>query len=44
VYHARHLGPYDGTQSVALLASLASTTVVALVVLWLERSRVGEVP
>ena len=39
VYHARHLGPYDAMQSVALLASLATTPAVALVVLWLERSR-----
>jgi hypothetical protein len=44
VYHARHLGPFDGAQSVALLSSLASTTVVAFLVLWLERSRVTEVP
>ena len=39
VYHARHLGPYDAMQSVALLASLATTPAVALVVLWLDRSR-----
>jgi hypothetical protein len=40
VYHARHLGPFDGTQSVAVLASVGSTSVVALVILWLERARV----
>ncbi|HEX4492188.1 MAG TPA: hypothetical protein VH914_13350 [Acidimicrobiia bacterium] len=39
VYHARHLGPFDGTQSVALLASLASTSVLGLLILWLERAR-----
>jgi len=39
VYHARHLGPFDGTQSVAMLTSLASTSVLALLILWLERSR-----
>jgi hypothetical protein len=44
VYHARHLAPFDGAQSVALLVSLSTTTVVALLLLWLERSRVAEVP
>jgi len=39
VYHARHLGPFDATQGVAVLASVGSTSVLALVVLWLERSR-----
>jgi hypothetical protein len=42
VYHARHLGPFDGTDSVAVLASVASTSVLALVILWLERSRVPQ--
>jgi apolipoprotein N-acyltransferase len=42
VYHARHLGPFDGTQGVSVLASVASTSVVALVILWLERARVPE--
>jgi hypothetical protein len=44
VYHARHLGPFDGTQSVAVLASVGSTSVVALVILWLERARVPAAP
>jgi hypothetical protein len=39
VYHARHLGPFDATQSVAVLASVGSTSALALLVLWLERSR-----
>jgi hypothetical protein len=39
VYHARHLGPFDGTDGVAVLASVASTSVLALLILWLERSR-----
>jgi hypothetical protein len=39
VYHARHLGPFDATQAVAVLASVGSTSALALVVLWLERSR-----
>jgi hypothetical protein len=40
VYHARHLGPFDGAQSIAVLGSVGSTSMVALAVLWLERSRV----
>ena len=40
VYHARHLGPFDGTESVAVLTSVASTSLAALVILWLERARV----
>jgi hypothetical protein len=39
VYHARHLGPFDTTQDIALLSSLASTSVLALLILWLERAR-----
>jgi hypothetical protein len=39
VYHARHLGPFDGTQAVAVLASVGSTSVLALAVLWLEHAR-----
>jgi hypothetical protein len=39
VYHARHLTPFDGTQDIALLTSLASTSVLALLILWLERAR-----
>jgi hypothetical protein len=39
VYHARRLAPFDGAESVALLGSLSTTTVVALLLLWLERSR-----
>jgi hypothetical protein len=42
VYHARHLGPFDGTQGIAVLSSVASTSVVALVILWLERARVPQ--
>jgi len=39
VYHARHLGPFDATQAIAVLGSVGSASVVALVVLWLERTR-----
>jgi hypothetical protein len=39
VYHARHLGPFDATQAVGVLAGVGATSVMALVVLWLERSR-----
>ncbi|HEY5013944.1 MAG TPA: hypothetical protein VIK61_14760 [Acidimicrobiia bacterium] len=39
VYHARHLGPFDGTQAISVLGSVGSTSVVALAVLWLERTR-----
>ena len=39
VYHARHLGPFDATQAIAVLGSVGSTSAVALVVLWLERAR-----
>jgi hypothetical protein len=41
VYHARHLGPFDGADAVAIVSSVGSTSVVALAVLWLERSRVA---
>ena len=41
IYHARHLGVFDSAESVAVIASVSSTSVVALVVLWLERSRVA---
>jgi hypothetical protein len=41
VYHARHLGPFDATQAIAVLASVGSTSALALAVLWLERSRVA---
>jgi hypothetical protein len=41
VYHARHLGPFDATQAVAVLASVGSTSALAVAVLWLERSRFG---
>ena len=41
VYHARHLGPFDATQAVAVLASVGSTSALAVAVLWLERSRAG---
>ena len=44
VYHARHLGPFDGTQAVAVLSSVASTSVVALLILWLERQRTPHAP
>ena len=37
VYHARHLAPFDGTQSVAVLASVGSTSAIALLVIWLDR-------
>jgi hypothetical protein len=43
VYHARHLGPFDDAEAIAVIGSVASTSVVALAVLWLERSRVGRV-
>jgi hypothetical protein len=42
VYHARHLGPFDATQAVAVLASVGSTSVLALLVLALERTRVAQ--
>ena len=41
IYHARHLGVFDGAEGVAVIASVSSTSVVALAVLWLERSRVA---
>jgi hypothetical protein len=41
VYHARHLGPFDATQAIAVLASVGSTSALAFAVLWLERSRVA---
>jgi hypothetical protein len=43
LYHARHLGPFDATQAVAVLTSVGSTSALALVVLALERSRVAPV-
>jgi hypothetical protein len=42
VYHARHLGPFDATQAVAVLTSVGSTSVLALVVLALERTRAAQ--
>jgi hypothetical protein len=39
VYHARHLDPFDAGEGVAVVGSVASTSVLALLVLWLERSR-----
>jgi hypothetical protein len=41
VYHARHLSPFDGTQSVAVLASVGSTSAIALLVILLDRDRRG---
>ncbi len=41
IYHARHLAVFDGAEGVAVIASVSSTSVVALAVLWLERSRVA---
>ena len=41
IYHARHLGVFDSAAGVAVIASVSSTSVVALAVLWLERSRVA---
>ena len=41
IYHSRHLGVFDGAEGVAVIASVSSTSVVALAVLWLERSRVA---
>jgi hypothetical protein len=41
VYHARHLAPFDGTQSVAVLASVGSTSAIALLVIWRDRDRRG---
>ena len=43
IYHARHLGVFDSAEAVAVIGSVASTSVVALAVLWLERSRVARV-
>ncbi len=39
IYHARHLDVFDSAESVAVIASVSSTSVVALLLLWLERSR-----
>lgn len=39
IYHARHLGAFDTGEAMAVIGSVASTSVVALAVLWLERSR-----
>jgi hypothetical protein len=39
IYHARHLGVFDTGEATAVIGSVASTSVVALAVLWLERSR-----
>jgi hypothetical protein len=41
VYHARHLGPFDTGEAVAVIGSVSSTSVVAIAVLWLERSRLA---
>jgi hypothetical protein len=43
VYHARHLDVFDGAEAVAVIGGVASTSVVAVVLLWLERSRVARV-
>jgi hypothetical protein len=43
IYHARHLDAFDGAEATAVLSSVASTSVVAVVVLWLERSRAARV-
>ena len=43
IYHARHLGVFDGTEGVAVIASVSSTSVIALALLGLERSRVARV-
>ena len=42
VYHARHLSPFDNADSVGVISGVASTSVVALLLLWLERSRVAK--
>jgi hypothetical protein len=41
VYHARHLGPFDASQSVAVLGGIAANSLFALVILYLERARVS---
>jgi hypothetical protein len=41
VYHARHLGPFDATESFGVLAGVGSGSALALALLWLERSRAG---
>lgn len=43
IYHARHLDVFDGAEAVAVISGVASTSVVAVVLLWLERSRVARV-
>jgi hypothetical protein len=43
IYHARHLGVFDGAEGVAVIASVSSTSVIALALLGLERSRVARV-
>jgi hypothetical protein len=43
VYHARHLDVFDTAEAVAVIGGVASTSVVALLLLWLERSRVARV-
>ncbi|MDQ1533369.1 MAG: hypothetical protein QOF28_1130 [Actinomycetota bacterium] len=43
IYHARHLDVFDSAEGVAVIASVSSTSVVALAVVWLERSRVARV-
>ena len=37
VYHLRHLAPFDGGEAVAVMSSLASAPILALVALWLAR-------
>jgi hypothetical protein len=39
VYHARHLAPFDSAQSVAVLGGIAVNSLLALLLLWLERER-----
>ena len=39
VYHARHLDVFDTAEAVAVIGGVASTSVVALLLVWLERSR-----
>ena len=43
IYHARHLDVFDSADAVAVIAGVSSTSVIALVLLWLERSRVARV-
>jgi hypothetical protein len=43
IYHARHLDVFDSAEGAAVIASVSSTSVVALAVVWLERARVARV-